>query len=78
MVQWAKYVGSLNMPQIEKVDEIEQWIVWMTDPRDGKRKGHACSSEDIAKADVAYYEREGYQDISIEKRIVPLMGERPW
>ncbi len=67
---------GLHMPQIEKVDEFDEWIVWRE--HDGKREGKPCSSKAIAQADARYFQEQGYTNVSIEKRHVNVMGERPW
>lgn len=64
MGHWANYVGSLDMPVIETVEEECIYVV-----RDGKKK--AVSSMQIAEADVAYYAKQGITatiETTVEKR----------
>ena len=73
MAHWANYTGSLNMPHLGKVDEYEYWAV--------RRGGQwvEVSTEEVARQDADYYQREGYTDVGIEKRHQVVIGEtRPW
>lgn len=73
MPQYPHSPNGLNMPHLGKVDEYDYWAV--------RRGGQwvEVTSEEVARQDAEYYEREGYTDVVIEKRHQVVIGEtRPW
>ncbi len=65
----SHYQGSLSMPHIEQVDKYTEYRVY----RGGKYV--PCSNAEIAENNAAFYRQQGYTDVRIELRQVPIIGE---